>query len=73
MPIYDRPMEVYFMGLIDYLAKGLRIKKTKFNYYNNSKYEKSKCPICNQVCYNKKDLALHLKYNHPDVASTPGP
>jgi hypothetical protein len=39
--------------------------------YVNRPYEKSKCDICGQICYNKEDLQLHLEYNHPDVQSTP--
>ena len=37
--------------------------------YINKPYERSKCDICGQICYNKEDLQLHLKYNHPDVQS----
>jgi hypothetical protein len=37
--------------------------------YVNRPYEKSKCDICGQICYNREDLQLHLEYNHPDVQS----
>ena len=58
------------MGIIDQI-KGLITSKKKFANPKGSAYEKRKCHVCNQVCYNEKDLQLHLKYNHPDVASTP--
>jgi hypothetical protein len=39
--------------------------------YISKPYEKSKCDICGQICYNKEDLQDHLKCNHPDVQSAP--
>jgi hypothetical protein len=57
------------LGLRDFI-RGLKIGKAdSFRSYKVS-YEKSKCPVCGQICYNKGDLDLHLKYNHQDVAST---
>lgn len=55
------------MGLKDFI-RGLTGKSDAPNYSRKA-YEKSKCHICGQVCYNREDLQLHLKYNHPDVAS----
>lgn len=55
------------MGLKDFI-RGLSRKPNSFNYSRRS-YEKSKCPVCGQICYNREDLQIHLKYNHPDVAS----
>ena len=46
-------------------------KKGASHKYVNRPYEKSKYDICWQICYNKEDLQLHLKYNHPDVQSMP--
>jgi hypothetical protein len=61
--------EAYVLGLRDFI-RGLKIRKADpLNSYKIS-YEKSKCHVCGQICYNKGDLDLHLKYNHPDVAST---
>jgi hypothetical protein len=57
------------MGLRDFI-RGLKIGKPDSTNYSKRSYEKSKCLICSQICYNKEDLQLHLKYNHPDVAST---
>jgi hypothetical protein len=55
------------MGLKDFI-RGITGKSNPPNHSRRS-YEKSKCHICGQVCYNREDLQLHLKYNHPDVAS----
>jgi hypothetical protein len=44
-------------------------KKGDSRNYVNRPYERSKCDICGQICYNKDDLQLHLNYNHPDVQS----
>jgi hypothetical protein len=57
------------MGLIDYI-KSIMTRKREPAYHVPSTYEKIRCNICNQVCYNQRDLELHMKYNHPDVAST---
>jgi hypothetical protein len=46
-------------------------KKGKLHTYVDRPYERSKCDICGQICYNREDLQLHLKYNHPDVQSAP--
>ena len=57
------------MGLGD-IIRGLKIGKPDRPKYFRRSYEKSKCTVCFRICYNKEDLQLHLKYNHPDVAST---
>ena len=57
------------MGLFDYL-KNMITGKRETTYHVPSKYKKIRCNVCNQVCYNQRDLELHMKYNHPDVAST---
>ena len=57
------------MGLGD-IIRGLKIGKPDRPKYLRRSYEKSKCTVCFRICYNKEDLQLHLKYNHPDVAST---
>lgn len=54
------------MGLKDFI-RGLTGKHN--SHTPRRSYERSRCPVCGQVCYNKEDLQLHLKYNHPDVAS----
>lgn len=27
-------------------------------------YDKNICSICSQICYNRKDLEMHVKKNH---------
>ena len=58
------------MRIGDYLRRLMTKKGEPCNYVNRL-YERSKCDICDQICYNKEDLLLHLKYNHPDVQSAP--
>ena len=55
------------MRIGEYLRR-LMTRKGSYKYINKL-YERSKCDICGQICYNKEDLQLHLKYNHPDVQS----
>jgi hypothetical protein len=55
------------MRIGEYLRR-LMTRKGSYKYINKP-YERSKCDICGQICYNKEDLQLHLKYNHPDVQS----
>jgi hypothetical protein len=57
------------MGLFDYIKNMISGKK-ETTYHVPSTYKKIRCNVCNQVCYNQRDLELHMKYNHPDVAST---
>jgi hypothetical protein len=57
------------MGLFDYIKNMISGKK-ETSYHVPSTYKKIRCNVCNQVCYNQRDLELHMKYNHPDVAST---
>ncbi len=56
------------MRIGDYLRR-LMTKNEASHKYVDRPYEKSKCHLCRQICYNKDDLQLHLKYNHPDVQS----
>jgi hypothetical protein len=56
------------MKIGDYLRR-LMAKKGKLHTYVNRPYERSECDICGQICYNREDLQLHLKYNHPDCTS----
>lgn len=58
------------MGIEDYVRRLWTKKGASHNYIIRS-YEKSTCQICGQICYNKEDLLIHLKYNHPDVPSAP--
>jgi hypothetical protein len=55
------------MRVGEYLRR-LMTKKGSHKYISKP-YEKGKCDICGQICYNKEDLQIHLKYNHPDVQS----
>jgi hypothetical protein len=55
------------MRIGEYLRR-LMTRKESYKYINKP-YERSKCDICGQICYNKEDLQIHLKYNHPDVQS----
>jgi hypothetical protein len=57
------------MGLFDHI-KNMITGKKETTYHVPSTYKKIRCNVCNQVCYNQRDLELHMKYNHPDVAST---
>jgi hypothetical protein len=57
------------MGLFDYI-KNMISGKRETTHHVPSTYKKIRCNVCNQVCYNQRDLELHMKYNHPDVAST---
>jgi hypothetical protein len=57
------------MGLFDYI-KNMISGKRETTYHVPSTYKKIRCNVCNQVCYNQRDLDLHMKYSHPDVAST---
>ncbi|MGZ5489587.1 MAG: hypothetical protein ACXW1A_03740 [Nitrososphaeraceae archaeon] len=36
---------------------------------SDESYERIVCEICNRICYNKKDLKIHLKKEHPDLQS----
>ena len=36
---------------------------------SDESYERIVCQICNRICYNKKDLKIHLKKEHPDLPS----
>ena len=58
------------MRMGDYLRRFMTKKGDSRNCVNIP-YERSKCDICGQICYNKEDLQFHLKYNHPDVQSAP--
>jgi hypothetical protein len=64
-----KEVEVYLMGIRDYLRELGRKKSSSYNLKKT--YEKSRCTICGQICYNKEDLQLRLKYNHPDIPSAP--
>jgi hypothetical protein len=57
------------MRIGDYLRRSMT-KKGESHKHINKPYEKSKCHICGQICYNKEDLQFHLKF-HPDVQSAP--
>ncbi|MGB9169106.1 MAG: hypothetical protein ACM31J_06380 [Nitrososphaerales archaeon] len=39
------------------------------NNRSDEAYEKITCQICNRICYNKKDLKIHLRKEHPDLTS----
>jgi hypothetical protein len=56
------------MRIGDYLRRFMTKKGDSRNYVNRP-YERSKCDICGQICYNEDDLQLHLNYDHPDVQS----
>jgi hypothetical protein len=57
------------LGIIDYIKKILN-GNNEPGYRTTVTYKKINCNICHQVCYNEEDLKQHLRYNHPDVAST---
>jgi arginyl-tRNA--protein-N-Asp/Glu arginylyltransferase len=38
---------------------------------SDQSYQRIVCQICNRICYNKKDLKIHLKKEHPDLTSLP--
>jgi len=51
----------YFSRITDQIRKNI-IK-------SDESYERIVCQICNRICYNKKDLKIHLKKEHPDLPS----
>ena len=54
-------LKEYFSRNIDQIRK-IMIK-------SDESYERIVCQICNRICYNKKDLKIHLKKEHPDLPS----
>lgn len=54
--------------LNDYFSKILNHIRMSINKSDQS-YERIICQICNRICYNKKDLKIHLKKEHPDLPS----
>lgn len=36
---------------------------------NKETYTKSICEVCNQLCYNEKDLNVHIRTKHSDLSS----
>ena len=54
--------------LKDYFSRNIdQIRKIIYN--SDESYERIVCQICNRICYNKKDLKIHLKKEHPDLPS----
>jgi RNase P subunit RPR2 len=51
----------YFSRYIDQIRKIMK--------KSDESYERIICQICNRICYNKKDLKIHLKKEHPDLPS----
>ena len=51
----------YFFRQIDQIRKTIN--------KSDESYERIVCEICNRICYNKKDLKIHLKKEHPDLPS----
>ena len=49
-------LERCFTNLAGFLRK---LRKRK-----NPKYSKSICHLCNQICYNEKDLRIHTIKEH---------
>jgi Zinc-finger of C2H2 type len=56
--------------LKDYFSKIVNQVRMISNKSDQS-YERIVCKICNRICYNKKDLKIHLKKEHPDLTSPP--
>ncbi|HEX6647806.1 MAG TPA: hypothetical protein VF047_11555 [Nitrososphaeraceae archaeon] len=54
--------------LKDYFFRNIAQIRKIMNKYDES-YERIVCQICNRICYNKKDLKIHLKKEHPDLPS----
>lgn len=54
--------------LKDYFFRNLDQIRKIMNKSDES-YERIVCQICNRICYNKKDLKIHLKKEHPDLPS----
>lgn len=50
----------YFSRITDQIRKNIK---------SDESYERIVCQICNRICYNKKDLKIHLKKEHPDLPS----
>ena len=54
--------------LKDYFSRNID-QIRKIIYKSDESYERIVCQICNRICYNKKDLKIHLKKEHPDLPS----
>ena len=51
----------YFSRITDQIRKNIN--------KSDESYERIVCQLCNRICYNKKDLKIHLKKEHPDLPS----
>ena len=56
------------IDLKDYFSRNID-QIRKIIYKSDESYERIVCQICNRICYNKKDLKIHLKKEHPDLPS----
>ena len=56
-------------GFGEYFERIKNIIKSS-NTSSDPIYERIICNVCNQICYNKKDLRIHIKKDHPDLKST---
>ena len=54
--------------LKDYFSRNIGQIRNIMNKSDES-YERIVCQLCNRICYNKKDLKIHLKKEHPDLPS----
>ena len=54
--------------LKDFFSKMLNQKQAVKNASDEA-YDRIICRICNRICYNKKDLKIHMKNEHPDLTS----
>ena len=54
--------------LKDYFSRNIDQIRKIMNKSDES-YERIVCQIYNRICYNKKDLKIHLKKEHPDLPS----
>jgi hypothetical protein len=69
LELTNEDKEVAWLGIIKFFKKLLN-GNYKSGYQTTITYKKINCNICKQLCYNEEDLKQHLRYNHPDVAST---
>ena len=57
-------------GLRKYFEQLFGQVQSTRSYKPGEEYERIVCKICGRICYNKKDLRIHLQTEHPDLPST---
>ncbi|NOJ29347.1 MAG: hypothetical protein DA328_04175 [Nitrososphaeraceae archaeon] len=58
------------LGLEDYVNRILGFFVKPKNKNSDQVYERMTCKVCDQICYNKKDLRIHIKAEHPNIENS---